>query len=106
MKQYKVLMVGSGGREHALIRKLKESPLVSSVICAPGNGGIACDAVCFPVNAMDLDGMVALAKEQAVDFVVVAPDDPLAAGMVDRLEGEGIPAFGPTAAAARPPPVA
>lgn len=101
MKQYKVLMVGSGGREHALIRKLKESPLVSSVICAPGNGGIACDAVCFPVNAMDLDGMVALAKEQAVDFVVVAPDDPLAAGMVDRLEGEGIPAFGPTAAAAR-----
>jgi len=96
----KILMVGSGGREHALIRKLKESPSVSEVICAPGNGGISCDAKCFQVSVTDIDGMIALAKEQMVDIVFVAPDDPLAAGMVDALENAGIRAYGPRANAA------
>lgn len=97
----KILMVGSGGREHALIKKLLESDRVESVICAPGNGGIACDAECFNVSVMDIEGMISLAKEQGVDLVFVAPDDPLAAGMVDAFEKEGIKAFGPSALAAR-----
>ena len=96
----KILMVGSGGREHALIRKLKESPRVDAILCAPGNGGIACDAQCFDVGACDIDGMVQLAKEQAVDLVFVAPDDPLAAGMVDAMQANGLRAFGPNKAAA------
>ena len=96
----KVLVVGGGGREHAIIRKLKESPKVEEIYCAPGNGGIAADAECFPVNAMDIEGMKALAKEKAVDLVFVAPDDPLAAGMVDAMEEAGFKAFGPRANAA------
>ena len=96
----KILVIGSGGREHAIVRKLKESPLVEALYCAPGNGGISRDAECFPVNAMDKEGMLSLAKEKAVDLVFVAPDDPLAAGMVDFLEAAGIPCFGPNAAAA------
>ncbi len=97
----KILMVGSGGREHALIKKLLESEKVASVICAPGNAGISCDAKCFNVAATDIDGMLALAKEQAVDFVFVAPDDPLALGMVDVMEANGFKCFGPSALAAR-----
>lgn len=96
----KILMVGGGGREHALIRKLLESEKVEKVYCAPGNGGISCDAQCFSVGATDIDGMVSLAKELKVDCVFVAPDDPLAAGMVDAMEKEGIRAFGPRANAA------
>lgn len=96
----KILMVGSGGREHALIRKLNESDKVEQIYCAPGNGGISCDAKCINVNAMDIDGMVKAAKDLNVDVVFVAPDDPLAAGMVDRFEQEGIRAFGPRANAA------
>lgn len=96
----KILVVGSGGREHAIVRKLKESSQVEAVYCVPGNGGISRDAECFPVNAMDKEGMLSLAKEKAVDLVFVAPDDPLAAGMVDFLEAAGIPCFGPNAAAA------
>lgn len=96
----KILMVGGGGREHALIRKLLESEKVEKVYCAPGNGGISCDAECFSVGATDIDGMVSLAKELKVDCVFVAPDDPLAAGMVDVMEKEGIRAFGPRANAA------
>lgn len=96
----KVLMVGSGGREHALIRSLKKSDKVTEIICAPGNGGISCDAKCFPVSANDIDSIVALAKEQGVDLVFVAPDDPLAMGLVDRLEAEDIRVFGPKANAA------
>lgn len=91
----KILMVGSGGREHALIKKLKESKRVDEVICAPGNGGISFDATCFPVDVGNINGMIALAQEQAVDIVFVAPDDPLAAGMVDEMERVGIKAFGP-----------
>ena len=97
----KILVIGSGGREHAIVRKLKESPLVEALYCAPGNGGISRDAACFPVNAMDKEGMLALAREKGADLVFVAPDDPLAAGMVDFLEAAGIPCFGPNAAAAQ-----
>jgi len=96
----KILLVGSGGREHALLRKLKESLRVTEVLCAPGNGGMACETRCFPVDAMDIPGMLALAKAEAVDLVFVAPDDPLAAGMVDAFEAAGIRAFGPRANAA------
>jgi len=91
----KVLVVGGGGREHALIRKIKESPRVDSVHCCPGNGGISYDAVCHDVSATDIDGVVALAKEISADFVVVAPDDPLVAGMVDALNDAGFATFGP-----------
>ena len=90
-----ILVVGGGGREHAIIRKLKESPRCGTLHCAPGNGGIACDAQCHDVAATDIDGMVALARRLRVDLVFVAPDDPLVAGMVDALEAAGIPAFGP-----------
>lgn len=96
----KVLVVGSGGREHALIKKIKASPKVSEVACCPGNGGISFDAACYPVSAMDIDGVVKLAKDISADFVVVAPDDPLAAGMVDALNEAGFPTFGPVAKAA------
>lgn len=96
----KLLVVGGGGREHAIIRKLLESPKVERIYCAPGNGGISCDAQCVDINAMDKDSMVTFAKQNGIDFAVVAPDDPLAAGMVDAMEESGIPAFGPTANAA------
>ncbi len=91
----KVLVVGSGGREHAICWKLKESPLVTELYCAPGNGGIAEIAQCVDIKATDVDGMVRWALENHMDFVMVAPDDPLALGMVDALEAAGIPAFGP-----------
>ena len=97
----KLLVVGGGGREHAIVKKLKESDLCTEILCAPGNGGIAADARCVPVAATDIDGQVELAKAEQVDYVVVAPDDPLALGLVDRLAEAGIPAFGPSAAAAR-----
>ena len=96
----KVLVVGGGGREHALIKKIKESEKVDSVACCPGNGGISYDAECYNVSATDIDGVVNLAKEIKADFVVVAPDDPLVAGMVDALNAEGFKTFGPTANAA------
>ncbi len=96
----RVLVVGSGGREHAICWKLKQSPKVTELFCAPGNAGIAQIAQCVGVKATDMDGMVKWARENAMDFVVVAPDDPLALGMVDALEGAGIPAFGPRANAA------
>lgn len=96
----KILMIGSGGREHALIRKLKESPRCEKIYCAPGNGGISRDAECVSIPVTDIDGVVSFAKEKAIDLVFVAPDDPLAAGMVDALEQAGIRAFGPHANAA------
>ena len=97
----KILVVGSGGREHAICWKLLQSDKVKEVICAPGNGGISQIAECFNVNAMDIDGMVQLAKDENVDLVFVAPDDPLSAGMVDRMELESIRAFGPNKKAAQ-----
>ncbi|MBQ7504009.1 MAG: phosphoribosylamine--glycine ligase [Ruminococcus sp.] len=96
----KILMVGSGGREHALIKKLKESPKCTKLYCAPGNGGISKDAECVNIGAMDIDNMVKFAKDEQIDLVFVAPDDPLAAGMVDAMEKAGIRAFGPNADAA------
>lgn len=96
-----VLVVGGGGREHALVWKIAQSPRVKRIICAPGNAGTAGLTVNFPVSAADLDGIVALAVREKADLVVVGPDDPLAAGLVDRLQAAGIRAFGPTAAAAR-----
>ena len=96
----KVLVIGSGGREHAVCAALKKSPRVTELICAPGNGGISEIAECVPVKATDIEGVVALAKERAIDYVVVTPDDPLALGMVDALEAAGIRAFGPRADAA------
>lgn len=96
----RILVVGSGGREHAIIRKLKESPKVDKIYAAPGNGGISKDAECINISAMDKEGIVAFSKENAVDLVFVAPDDPLADGMVDTLLANGIRAFGPRANAA------
>ena len=95
-----ILVIGGGGREHAIVRKLKESPRTGKLYCAPGNGGIAKDAECVPISAMNIPAVVAFAKEKKIDLVFVAPDDPLAAGMVDALEQEGIAAFGPRANAA------
>ena len=91
----KVLVVGSGGREHAIVHALAKSPKVDALFCAPGNGGIAAEAACVDIKATDVEAMVAWAKENAMDYVVVAPDDPLALGMVDALAEAGIPAFGP-----------
>jgi phosphoribosylamine--glycine ligase len=96
----KVLVIGSGGREHAIVRKLSQSPRITELYCAPGNGGTGKLAVSVPIKATAVDEMVAWAKEHSMDFVMVAPDDPLALGMVDAMEQAGIRAFGPYANAA------
>ncbi len=96
----KIMVVGGGGREHAIIRKLAENPEVEKIYALPGNGGIASDAQCVPIAATDIEGVVRFAFESAIDFAVVAPDDPLAMGCVDRLHAIGIPCFGPEARAA------
>ena len=96
----KVLVVGGGGREHALVWKIAQNQSVEKIYCAPGNGGITELAECVPIKATDIDGMVAFAKDNNIDLVVVAPDDPLGAGMVDVLQEAGIRAFGPVKAAA------
>ena len=97
----KVLVIGSGGREHAIVLGLLKSPKVTELWCAPGNGGISAVAHTAPINVMDKEGMVTFAKEKGIEFAVVAPDDPLAAGMADAMEEAGIPAFGPSAKAAQ-----
>ncbi len=91
----KILVVGGGGREHAIIKKLRENPSVEEIFALPGNGGIAADATCVNIGAKDIDGITAFAKEKAVDYAVVAPDDPLVLGCVDALEAAGVPCFGP-----------
>ena len=96
----KIMVVGGGGREHAIIKKLKESPKVDKIYALPGNGGIAADAECVAIGAKDLDGITKFAVDNKIDFAVVAPDDPLVLGAVDRLEAVGIPCFGPRANAA------
>ena len=96
----KLLVVGSGGREHAIIKKLKENPQVTEIFALPGNGGIARDATCVDIGAKDIPGIVAFAVENQIDYAVVAPDDPLVLGCVDALEEKGIPCFGPRANAA------
>lgn len=95
-----ILIVGGGGREHAIAAALKKSPKVEKLYCAPGNGGISALAECFPVKAVDIDGIVELAKKLKPDYVFVAPDDPLVMGMVDKLNAEGFKTFGPRANAA------
>ena len=96
----KVLVVGGGGREHALIWKLKQSPGVTRIYCAPGNGGIAADAECVPCKADDLAGLRDFALREQIDMTVVGPEGPLAAGIVDLFEASGLRAFGPSARAA------
>jgi phosphoribosylamine--glycine ligase len=97
----RVLVVGGGGREHALVWTISASPLVDALYCAPGNAGIAREATCVPIAADDVEALVRFARDEKIDFVVVGPEVPLCAGLVDRLEAEGIKAFGPSAAAAR-----
>lgn len=96
-----ILVVGGGGREHAIIRKLRENPTVTQIYALPGNGGMARDAQCVPIGAKDIPGMVEFARTHAIDYAVVAPDDPLVLGAVDALTAAGVPCFGPNAAAAR-----
>ena len=95
-----IMVVGGGGREHAIIKKLKENPRVETIYALPGNGGIAQDAVCVAIGAKDLDGICAFAAGHKIDYAVVAPDDPLVLGLVDRLEAIGVPCFGPRKSAA------
>lgn len=96
----KIMVVGGGGREHAIIKKLKENKSVEQIFALPGNGGIAADAVCVPIGAKDIKGIVEFARENKIDYAVVAPDDPLVLGCVDALNEIGIPCFGPNARAA------
>lgn len=97
----KIMVVGGGGREHTIIRKIKENPEVEKIYALPGNGGIAADAECVAIGATKIDEIVAFAAEKKIDFAIVAPDDPLALGCVDKLHAIGIPCFGPVAAAAQ-----
>jgi phosphoribosylamine--glycine ligase len=97
----RILLVGSGGREHALAWAIAASPLCDKLFCAPGNAGIAAEAECVPIGVDAMEELVAFARAQRIDLVVVGPEAPLVAGLVDRLEAEGIAAFGPSAAAAR-----
>ncbi len=96
----KILVVGGGGREHAIVWKLSQSPKKPQIFCAPGNAGIAQLATCVPIKATDLDGICDYIKKESFDLVVVAPDDPLVMGLVDRVEAMGVRAFGPRACAA------
>lgn len=95
-----IMVIGGGGREHTIIKKLKQNPAVETVYALPGNGGIAADAVCVDTKATDIEGIVAFTRTVKIDYAVVAPDDPLVLGCVDALEKEGIPCFGPRANAA------
>ena len=97
----KILVIGSGGREHAIVRALKKSPRATDICVLPGNGGISADAVCVPGSATDVAGAVDFAREIGADFAVVTPDDPLCLGMADALEHIGVPVFGPSKAAAQ-----
>ena len=96
----KIMVIGGGGREHAIIKKLKENKAIDKIYALPGNGGIENDAVCIPIGACEIDKIVDFASSEKIDYAVVAPDDPLVLGAVDRLEEIGIPCFGPLANAA------
>lgn len=98
----KIMVIGGGGREHAIIRRLRENPAVTDIYALPGNAGIAEDATCVKIAATDIDGMVRFAKDNGIEFaLLVAPDDPLAMGAVDALHAAGVPCFGPDAKAAQ-----
>ena len=90
-----VLLVGSGGREHAIVWKLLQSEKIDKLYCAPGNAGISEDAICVPIGAMEFDKLIAFAKENAIDLTVIGMDDPLVGGIVDAFEAEGLRVFGP-----------
>ena len=96
----KIMVVGGGGREHAIVKKIKQSPAAEEIYVLPGNAGMSADATCVNIGAKDLDGIVAFAKEKKIDYAIVAPDDPLVLGAVDRLNEIGVPCFGPRANAA------
>src|SRR5579872_2412571 len=96
----RILVIGSGGREHALCWAIAASPLCDALFCAPGNAGIAAEATCIPIAAAETARLVEFCRRERIDFVVVGPEQPLVAGLVDRLEAAGIAAFGPSAAAA------
>ena len=96
----KLLVVGGGGREHAIIKKLKENKEIEKIYALPGNGGIAADAECVGIGATDIENIVKFAVENSIDYAVVAPDDPLVLGCVDALEEKGVPCFGPRSNAA------
>lgn len=96
----KIMVVGGGGREHAIIKQLKKSGEIEKIFCLPGNGGIAADAVCVPIDANDIENIVKFAKDEGIGYAVVAPDDPLVLGAVDVLQEAGVPCFGPNKAAA------
>ena len=96
----KIMVVGGGGREHAIIKKLKENKQVEEIFALPGNGGIAADATCVDIGAKDIDRIVEFAAAEGIDFAVVAPDDPLVLGAVDALRAKGIKTFGPNKKAA------
>ena len=96
----KLMVIGGGGREHAIIKSLKKNPHVTEIYALPGNGGIAADAICVAIGATDIEAQVQFAKDNGIDFAVVAPDDPLVLGAVDALEAVGVPCFGPNKAAA------
>ena len=91
----KVLVIGSGGREHAIVTSVARSPRVDKIYCAPGNAGIAALAECVPIGAMEFDKLVAFAKEKEIDLTVIGLDDPLVGGVVDAFEAEGLRVFGP-----------
>ena len=95
-----ILVIGSGGREHAVIKAIKKNPSVETIYCLPGNGGIAADATCVDIGAKDIEGIVRFATENKIDYAVVTPDDPLVLGCVDALTAVGIPCFGPDKKAA------
>ena len=97
----KVMVIGGGGREHAVIRKLKENPEITEIFALPGNGGIAADATCVPIGAKDIASIVSFAEDNGIDYAVVTPDDPLVLGCVDALEEIGVPCFGPRSEAAK-----
>ena len=101
----KILVIGGGGREHAIVKKLKENQSITELYCLPGNGGIARDAVCVPIGATDLEGIVAFARERQIDYAVVTPDDPLALGLWTCWRRPGCPASAPgrTPLSSRPP---
>ena len=96
----KVLVIGGGGREHAVVKKLSESPKIEKIYCTPGNAGISQIAQCVNIKATDIEGIINFVKTNPMDMVVVTPDDPLALGLVDRLNEMDVPAFGPVAKAA------